>query len=169
MRTVLIVLMLIIVGCAIPPKRDSPDSAPPTPQERLYDSIKKSNWLVTLSILGIAAGVFALINGAAKLGAASIAASATSLYLSLAVARYAEWMAVCGLIGSIAAALFSIVARRRALFEIIEGNEIYKKIIEANPKAAYKQSFASVHDDVQSKSTRKLVADVRASIKKSKV
>jgi len=162
MRTVLIVLMLIIVGCAIPPKRDSPDSAPPTPQERLYDSIKKSNWLVTLSILGIAAGVFALINGAAKLGAASIAASATSLYLSLAVARYAEW-------SSIAAALFSIVARRRALFEIIEGNEIYKKIIEANPKAAYKQSFASVHDDVQSKSTRKLVADVRASIKKSKV
>jgi len=165
---ILCAVLLLGVSCmSVQKESDNNFSPVPTPTERLYESIRKSNWLVTLSILGIAIGVFAMINGAPKLGLASIASGATSLYLSLAVARYAEWMAVCGLIGSVAAALVSIVVRRKALFEIIKGNEVYKSIIETNPKAVYKHYFSNAQDSVQSTSTRKLVADVKAAIKKS--
>jgi predicted small secreted protein len=84
----------------------------PSPGVQLWNATKKSNWLVTVSILGIAAGVFALTNGATKLGIASIASASVSLFMALAVARFALWMAVFGLMGSFAAALFSILARR---------------------------------------------------------
>ena len=93
----------------------------PSPGVQLWKAAKNSNWLVTASILGIAAGVFALVNGSVRLGTASIASTSVSLFMALAVARFALWMAVFGLIGSIAAALFSILARRKALVEIIKG------------------------------------------------
>jgi len=82
---------------------------------------------VTLSIIGIAAGVFALVNGSAKLGMASIASASVSLFMSLAVARFALWFAVFGLIGSVASALFSALARRKALMEIIKGVQISRE------------------------------------------
>jgi len=98
----------------------------PSPGVQLWNAAKKSNWLVTASILGIAAGVFALTNGAVKLGMASITSCCASLFMALAVSRFSMWLAVCGLIGAFAAALFSILARRKALMEIITGVQKYK-------------------------------------------
>lgn len=99
----------------------------PTPVTQLWQAAKKSNWLVTISVLGIAGGVFALANGAGKLGTATIASASVSLFMALAVSRFALWMAVFGLIGAVAAVGFSILVRRKALIEIIKGVQKYRK------------------------------------------
>ena len=123
----LTILILATSGCALFRSQEKPESTKlPTPGVQLWEAAKKSNWLTTISILGIAAGVFALVNGAVKLGTAAIASASVSLFMALAVARFAMWMAVFGLIGSVAAALFSILARRKALVEIIRGVQWYK-------------------------------------------
>lgn len=137
----LIVICMAVSGChtwqgfqqdiGITKPEPKPETAP-SPGVQLWNATKKSNWLVTASILGIAAGVFALTNGAIKLGIASIASASASLFMSLAVARFALWMAVFGLMGSFAAALFSILARRKALIEIITGVQNAKENYEAN-------------------------------------
>jgi len=133
----------------------------PTPVVQLWQAAKKSNWLVTFSILSMAAGVFALVNGSTKLGSSAIAASSVSLFMSLAVARYAVWMATFGMIGSASAALFSVLARRKALVEIIKGVEVSKEIYnhESDPtilKEALKQ---------QSPTTKKIVGDIKNDLK----
>jgi len=133
---IILILFLMATSCATlkgigrdigitPPEVKKPVEVP-EPGRQLWNAAKKSNWLITLSILGIAAGVFALVNGSVKLGTASIASASVSLFMALAVARFALWMAVLGLIGSVAAALFSILVRRKALVEIIRGVQWYK-------------------------------------------
>lgn len=128
----LIILCIVGSGCATWQgfQQDigihKPAEVAPSPGVQLWKAAKNSNWLVTASILGMAAGVFALTNGASKLGIASIASASVSLFMALAVARFALWMAVFGLIGSFAAALFSILARRKALVEIITGVQEYR-------------------------------------------
>jgi hypothetical protein len=131
----------------------------PTPGEQLWQAAKRSNWLVTVSILGIAAGVFALVNGAVKLGTASIASASVSLFMALAVARFAFWMALFGLIGSIASALFSILARRKALVEIIKGVQTYRN--ENGNSAVIDKTL----DEVQTSSTKQIVQVIKNGLK----
>lgn len=128
----------------------------PEPGRQLWNAVKKSNWLVTLSILGIAAGVFALVNGSVKLGTASIASASVSLFMALAVARFALWMAVFGLIGSVIAALFSILVRRKALVEIIRGVQKHKdSIIEDTGGLRVRLN------EEQSKTTKRIVGNLK--------
>lgn len=133
---------------------------PPTPEESLWNAAKKSNWLVTLSVLGVAGGLFALANGSTKLGTSTMAASGVALFLALAVARYALWMAAFGLIGSVAAVLFSILARRRALVEIIKGVQRIKT--EDNLGEYAKRGILK---EEQSKTTEKIVGNIKNELK----
>jgi len=128
---------------------------PPTPGVQLWQAVKKSNWLVTISILGIAGGVFALANGSAKLGSAVIASGSTSLFMTLAVSRFAMWMAVFGLLGSLAAVLFSILARRKALVEIIKGVQDYKDNLRC------KSPLLAGALNEQSNTTKKIVSNIK--------
>lgn len=133
----------------------------PEPGRQLWNAAKKSNWLVTISILGIAGGVFALANGSVKLGSAVIASSSTSLFMALAVARFAVWMAVFGLIGSVAAALFSILVRRKALVEIIRGVQYFKKY-EANTNSVH---HLKTELKQQSQTTKRIVGNLKNELK----
>lgn len=147
-------------GCAMLKGFQNPDTEiaiPPTPEVQLWQAAKKSNWLVTASILGIAAGVFAMMNGATKLGMASIASASVSLFMSLAVSRFALWMAVLGLIGSAAAALFSVLARRKALVEIITGVQGYKN---ASSSVLLRGKL-----NKQSNTTKKIVSAIKTGLK----
>ena len=132
---------------------------PPTPGVQLWQAAKKSNWLVTISILGIAMGTFALVSGSVKLGTAAIASSSVSLFMALAVARFALWMGVFGLIGSVVAALFSILVRRKALVEIITGVQKFK---DAPPLVAPKLSDQLAK---QSNTTKTIVSNIKNELK----
>lgn len=161
---VLVVISLLITSCAtlkgvgtdlgiVKPPTTIPVEVP-EPGRQLWNAVKKSNWLVTLSILGIAAGVFALVNGSVKLGTASIASASVSLFMALAVARFALWMAVFGLIGSVIAALFSILVRRKALVEIIRGVQKYKN-------QGIHTTALGVELDKQTSTTKRIVGNLK--------
>lgn len=169
MKTIIIFLLIfvsIISGCATLRSflQDKGDDIAPTPDKQLWTAAKKANWLVTLSILGIAAGVFALVNGATKIGTAAIASASVSLFMSLAVARFALWMAIFGLIGSVAAALFSILVRRKALVEIIKGVQNFK----AGERVGVDESSLILLNNrlrKQSKTTKKIVNNMKNELK----
>lgn len=152
---------IALSGCSMlsGQKANTEITVPPTPGVQLWTAAKKSNWLVTMSILGIAGGVFALASGAVKLGTASIASASVSLFMSLAVARFALWMAVFGLIGSLAAALFSILARKRALVEIITGVQTIKDV-SLDP-----EDVKTVLDNTQSNTTKTIVGNIKNELK----
>ncbi len=133
----------------------------PPPEVQLWNAAKKSNWLVTLSILGMAGGVFALANGSVKLGSATIAATSVSLFMALAVARFALWLAVCGVIGSVAVVLFSILVRRRALVEMITGVQKLK----AKERVILSSTVNKEMGDKQSDTTKKIVNDIKSQLK----
>ena len=162
-----IVILTCLCGCSLlKPKTPAPADPiiAPTPGVQLWQAAKKSNWLVTLSILGMAGGVFALVNGSVKMGSATIAATSVSLFMTLAVARFALWLAVCGVIGSIAVVLFSILARRRALVEIIRGVQNFKSAERFDPNGDNAQLLRNRLEE-QSPTTKKIVGDVKNKLK----
>jgi len=157
-----LILILLIAGCAclgLPTKPTTPII--PTPLEQLWNAAKQSNWLVSISILGIAAGVFALMNGS-KIGIPAAIASCVSLFMTLAVARFATWMAVCGIVGSVLACAASILLKNKALLEIIKGVQLVKEDGQSNAKIV-----TNLLRDNQSKPTQKLVQKIKGDLKVS--
>ncbi len=152
-------LMMLLSGCSLlPTSGGSIITGPvPTPIQQLYKAAKNSNWLVTISILGVAAGAFAFLNGS-KMGLPCIGASCISLFMALAVARFSMWMAVFGLIGSLASVCISVLVKNRAVKEIVVGVQEYKSNTVIG-------TMNSVLAEKQSKSTQKLVQSVKSKLK----
>lgn len=157
------VITVCSMGCSMfsGQRSQSTITTSPTPGVQLWQAAKKSNWLVTISILGIAGGVFAMANGASKLGIATIASSSASLFMALAVARFSMWLAVCGLVGSIAAVLFSILARRKALVEIIKGVQNFK----INREPLLIEEINGILGAEQANTTKKIVGNIKNELK----
>ena len=127
-----LLLLFLFLGCNLSQHKDLQLKPPPSPVGQLYEAAKKSNWLVTLSIVGIAASVFALMNGG-KLGIAGIVSCSVSMFMALAVARFALPMAVLGMVGSSGLCVASILVRRKALFEIVKGVQVFRDTHDASP------------------------------------
>jgi len=170
LMTFMLLVILSVSGCRfIQPIIDGifqpPASADPIDngKESLFNAVKGTNWLVTLAILGMAAGVFAFINGS-KIGIPVVISCAAALFMSLAVARFALWMAVFGMVGAVAAVAISILVKNKALKEVI-GN--VKDIKESATNGGTKKEICK---DIkaalgkQAKSTRKLVNKIRAKL-----
>lgn len=156
MKKLLIVVFLIFIGgCALFQHHPS-ISVSPKPVSQMWETVKKSDWLVTVSIVGIAIGTFAFINGS-KIGLPAIISCCVSLFMTLAVAQYAAWMAICGLIGSILACGVSILLRKKALIEIIKGAQSLKSSM-GNRGGEFLKTF-------QSKPTQKLVQQIKTDLK----
>ena len=152
-------------GCSLLPTGGggSTITTVPTAAQQLFKAAKNSNWLVTLSILGIAAGAFAFLNGS-KIGLPCIGASCISLFMALAVARFSMWMAVFGLIGSLASVCISVLVKNRAVKEIVMGVQESKGDFGhqwSNRKDAINES----QKNAQSKSTQKLVSKIKSQLK----
>lgn len=153
-------IVAAITGCVTLQQREPVPVIPPTPATQLWQAAKGSNWLVTLSILGIAAGTFATLNGQ-KWGISGIITCSVSLFMALAVARFAWWMAVFGLIGSVLLCVASILLKKRALVEIICGAQEIKKYA---PLDKYTK-VNKILEDKQSKSTQKIVKKIKTNLK----
>ena len=131
----------------------------PSPAVQLWRVVKKSNWLVSLAIPIIALGAVAMFNGAAKLGMSAIIFGCVNLFMALATARFALWMSIFGLIGSIAAVAMSILVRKKALVEIIKGVQVYRE------NAIEHDVLDFDLDSKQSESTQKIVKKVKGDLK----
>lgn len=136
----------------------------PLPGNQMWNAVKKSNWLVTISIIGIAAGTFAFLNGS-KIGLPAIISCCVSLFMSLAVARFATWMAICGLIGSLVVCGASILLKNRAVTEIIKNVQAIKQIAKKDNVDLVFQNKMKEELLIQSKPTQKLVQQIKNNLK----
>lgn len=148
-------ILILSGGCFMAQRSDSKPIDLSAGQSQLWDAVRNSNWLVTLSIVGIAASIFAYLNGS-KLGLAGVAACCVSLFMALAVARFATWMAVCGLIGSVVASVVSILVKNTALKEIIKGVQGYRAV-----KIEHDDIDTHLESAQEHKSTKKIVKKVK--------
>ena len=130
------------------------DNVVETSKNQLWQTVKKSNWLVTFSILGIAAGFFAFLNGS-KIGLPAIGASCVSLFMTLAVVRFSLWMAIFGMIGSCAAVAISVLVKNKALKEIVCG---VQEVKDDKP-----ERYEELREELgkQTKSTKKIVRKIK--------
>jgi len=161
----LLIFIILLFGCSLLPTSSNPIVTGPVPTatQQLWQAAKNSNWLVTVSILSIAAGVFAFLNGS-KMGLPCIGASCISLFMALAVARFSTWMAVFGLIGSLAAVGISVLVKNRAVKEIVTGVQGYKTLYLQNANIDSKDLNETLAIN-QTKSTQKLVQNVKSKLK----
>jgi len=163
---IILVLVYLLSGCAIFQKKPIP-IPPKTGSELLVDTIQKSNIPIWVCIFIISGGAVALFNGTIKLGFSCIIFGSTSLALGLATSRFGVWIAVCGLVGTIATIIYSIAVKTMALKEIIKGIEVFKNkfsnpanIVDTAKAVGYAQDSTQV-----TSTTKKIVQKVKADLK----
>jgi hypothetical protein len=124
----------------------------------LWKTVSKTNWAVSLCLIGFVVSVFAFLNGS-KVGLAGMGASAAGMFMGLALARFAMWMAVFGLIGSLVAGLASVLAKKKAISEIIGGvQSIREQIKGSQNNKTLLPVIDNALEEAQTKGTKKLVA-----------
>ena len=133
---------------------------PETPKVQLWKTIQglTPNWL---AIPVIALGAATMWYGAMKLGMAFVIFGSVNLFMALATSRFGFWMALIGLIGSVAAVLSTMVAKNKALRDII-GNlqDIKETAREDNVDIVFQDK---IKDRLlnQVKSTKKIVKNIK--------
>ena len=160
---ILICIGLSVSGCnsecTWPWQKPQQIVQPQTPQQQLWHTVKKSNWLVTLAIPIIALGAVAMFNGAAKLGMSAMIFGAVNLFMALATARFALWMSIFGLIGSGLAVAASILSKNRALIEIVKGVQGYRKTVNTTV------IDHSLSEAQKSPATQRIVQEIKTNLK----
>jgi len=136
----------------------------PDPANQLWNTVKKSNWFIALSIPIIAFGAVAMFNGMKKLGISAVIFGSVNLFMALATARFAFIMAVCGLIGSVAAVVASILVKNRALKDIICNVQDIKNLAKNDNVDIVFQDKIKETLARQVKSTKKIVNDIKSKV-----
>ena len=173
--TVLMLMGLAVMyfagGCSILPSRSSisqVSSIPSSPASQMWKVVAKSNWVVTICLLGFGAGLFTFFNGNPKLGLAIVFSSLGTLFFGLAVHRFPTWMAIVGLLGAIIGVAASILMKHRAIIEIIKGGQAWKKemkVGDVNRNFVAVKEFTSHQKEEQSPTTQKLVKKIKNDLK----
>jgi len=155
--------MLKGVGRLVGINGDIPEDVPETPKKQMWETIKglTPNWL---AIPVISLGAVAMFNGAAKLGMSFIIFGSVNLFMALATSRFGFWMALCGLIGSFAAVTASIIAKNKALKEIIFGVQDIKQVAKEDNVDLVFQDKIKETLSKQAKSTKKIVAKIKGKL-----
>ena len=145
-------LIAALSGCATP----QPVIPDLDPTQTLTKVVFQTNWIATASIVGIAISAFTFLNGN-KTGIAGMVACFISLTMTLAVARYAQWLALGGLIGSVGLMVYSIWTKDRALKEVVQGGQEYKEGYNKDVRTLFNDAQANT----QSPQTTKLVKKIK--------
>lgn len=126
MRIVLISILIaaLLSGC-FKALEATPDPLPATPQEQVFKIIQGTDWLFTLTVLGVGAGFFAFLNGSG-VGLQIMASCFVVLSIILGVARYSTGIAMISVVGAVALLLYTILAKSRALKEVVKGVQAFR-------------------------------------------
>jgi len=159
-----ILFLVVLTGCSTMPKKI--ETIPP-PTETWNKVVYQTHWLVPLSILGIMGGVFVLILGIyPKIGIATIITNGIGLFISLAIAKFAWWMALIGLIGllsTIGLVVYSIFIKDKAIKELIIGAQELKESV--SPIFTKEETNKILTDGIQTKNTQKIIQKVKTDLK----
>jgi hypothetical protein len=146
----LIVLLMVLsfAGCQLIPM-----GATEPVSDTITTVVTKTNWLVTVAILGIALSVVAFINGS-KMAIPAFVGSCVALGVTLAVIKYAAIIAGITLVLAGGVCVYAIFAKTRAIKELVTGGEKVKAWLD---KSEDKKSFNEIHQNTQSKTTQALI------------
>ncbi len=172
---IVITLLLVFIiaftgGCAILQPRTSGDvlaELPTSGPEAMFQTLKKANWLFTLSIIGVGAGFFAFLNGSNK-GLQFMAACFVVLSLIIGVTRYSAVIAAIAMIGTVCLMVYSILVKNKAMREVVQGVENIRDIgsldghvTENSVVMEHNEVISSYLNNVQSKTTKAIVKAVK--------
>lgn len=162
MKLVLMTLILSVIlffsGCALfQPRSDkgSITNLPTTPKEAMFQTLTKTNWLFTLSVVGVGAGFYAFLNGNSK-GIQIMASCFVVLSLIIGVTRYSTVIAAIAMIGAICLMIYSTWIKGKALREVVSGVQGVRTI------AAKKTVIDAYLSGAQSKTTKAIVKKIKA-------
>ena len=165
----LIILMSPLSGCSILRPATSIDPIKPG-TELLVKTVLKTNWLMTVAIIGVGAGFFSFLNGNGK-GLKIMSACFVVLSLVLAISQYAAWIAGIAMAGAVGLMIYTTVTRNRALTEIVKGGEEFRRdvnensLIDTGLLPLIDKTFKNNHNFFQSPATKKLVKYIKENLK----
>lgn len=148
-------LLVYLVGCQLPVKSLTPTN----PAQALAETVAKTNWVIALSIAGIAVSVMAWINGS-KTAIGVLIGCVVALWLQITVIRYASVLAVAGLVVAIGLGVWTVFVKNRALEDIVNGVQNYKR----SANVPLKQFLGE-----QAGSTKKIVSQIKGKLPGKKV
>ena len=168
----LIVVAILGSGCSIfqMSPADKIASLPTTGPEAMFQTLKKANWLFTLSIVGVGAGFFAFLNGSSK-GLQFMAACFVVLSLIIGVTKYSAVIAAIAMIGAVCLMIYSTLVKGKALREVVQGvqgirdaGSLDGHVTENNVDMDHSDVINSYLNNVQSKTTKAIVKAVKGKL-----
>ena len=130
----LLFIISVCGGCSILQPRANPGDAltnlPTTGTEAMFQTLKKANWLYTLSIIGVGAGFFAFLNGSSK-GIQVMASCLVVLSLIIGMTKYSAVIAAIAMIGAVCLMIYSTLIKGKALREVIGGVQKIRETVIA--------------------------------------
>ncbi|KKL96493.1 hypothetical protein LCGC14_1843920 [marine sediment metagenome] len=158
----LILVMIFAGGCSLFQMSGADKIAllPETPQQQLFQTIAKTNWLFTLSVVGVGAGFFAFLNGSSK-GLQFMAACFVVISLIIGLTRYSAWIAAIAMIGTVCLMIYSVLVKNRAMREVIQGIQDVRDGGAVTDKNITTWKVDTLLNEVQSKTTKAIVKIVK--------
>ena len=89
-------------------------------------AVYKTNWALSIAVIGVTASVFAICMGLRQIGAAGLAASFTMAAMSIAMIRFAWIFGIGGLLIGIGTGLAALMKNRQTIFGFIDGFQAVK-------------------------------------------
>jgi hypothetical protein len=162
--------VLLLAGCYSLPVTGNPGQAIGA-AGKLAAAVNSTNFMIPLSILGVALGVTSMFMGNVKIGLPAVLGSITALVMTLAINRYASLMAAGGALAAAAALAIGIVLKYRsvagqavsvgtALKEVVTGVQKVKDTIWSGMNF----SRATINETLvkeQSPKTQELVQEIK--------
>lgn len=132
-----------------------------TGRESLTKVVMQTNWLATMSMIGICLGVAAFVNGQ-KLAIPIIVACGVGLFLSLAVARYAAVLAFGGLVLAAAIVVYAVLSKNKAIRQLVQTVDVARENLpEDADKKLFGDDNCTIKGVIQSETTTRLVKKVK--------
>ncbi len=160
MKYILLAFVVFLAGCSVSfqpfggQKSTSLVDENSTPKQIVYETVKKTDWLITVSIIGIALSVYAFFAGGRN-SLPAIAACGVCLTLSLTVKAFGWYLAIVGLVMAGLTAIYYIFIKTKALKEIVKNIQQYKDDENLLIRAALAD---------QSKTTKQIVKDIKENL-----
>jgi hypothetical protein len=155
---ILVVAGPLLSGCQLPVE----PLISTNPTQALAEAVAKTNWIIALSIAGIAFSVMAWINGS-KTAIGVLIGCAVALWLQVTVVRYASVLALVGLAAAIGLGIWTVFVKNRALKEIVYGIQDFKKTFPIGSESLH------IRLKNQKKTTQKIVTQIKGKLPGKKV
>ena len=172
--TMILSMVIFFSGCAIlQPKKTGGSLAnlPTTGTQAMFQTLKGNNWLFTLSFVGVGAGFFAFLNGSSK-GLQFMAACLLVLSLIIGITKYSAIIAAITMIGTVSLMGYSMWIRKKAIKEVVQGVQNVRNlesldghVNENDLLLRPKEVITTYLDNVQSKTTKKIVKTIKNALK----